>query len=178
MNAKTTILLSAQIHRYVCDDGKPKWQHPVNIQRLAESDTDTSLTTPSSSADTCTHKYKHTHTPRPSIVRQVCQAARELQPTLTASASRLHSAQASLFKTSLSHSNWLKPEQVVILFWGMFWRSKTTSRVFTYTNHSIKSLLRLFETFLHIQKLSSYCTEIVSFCHSVLRKHPSWQKNI
>merc|ERR1712035_201512 len=121
VNAKTTILLLAQIHRYVCDDGKSKWQHPANIQRLAESDTDTSPAIPllqyrhmHTHGHTSTNTHTHAH--RPSIVRQVCQDARELQPTLTASANRLHSALASLFKTSLSHSNWLKPEQVVILF--------------------------------------------------------------
>lgn len=66
VNAKTTILLLGHIHRHVCDDGKSKWQHPANIQRLAESDTDTSLTIPSCSADICTHKYTHNthkHTP-------------------------------------------------------------------------------------------------------------------
>lgn len=92
------------------------------------------------------HTHKHTyskHTPRCSIVRRVCQTARELQPTLTASANRLRSAPASLFETSLSQSNWLKPEQVVILFQRMFWKSKATLRLFTYTNLSIKLLLRV-----------------------------------
>lgn len=90
VTSKTTILLLAQIQRSVCDDGESKWQHPSNIQRLAESDTDTSFTIPDI-------PYSHTHV-QASHTTSV-RLPVKLQPTLTTSANRVLSALASLFKT-------------------------------------------------------------------------------
>lgn len=94
-----------------------------NIQRLAESDTDSSLTIPNSS--THTHTHLHTNTPSPHHTTSLsgCQGVPANTLRLRQQTPFCPGSTFQDFTISLS-SNWLKTEQVVILFRGMLWKSK------------------------------------------------------
>lgn len=142
MNAKTTILLLPQTHRYVCDDSKSKWQHPANTQRLAESNTDTGLAIPMQTctlAQDCTQTHclsRHRTTSLSSCQRRSSQHSSP--PPAYSILPWLHFSRPHYLS-----SKWLKPERVVILFQTRFWKSKATSCFLIYTNCSFKPRTRV-----------------------------------
>lgn len=125
---------------------------------------------------TCTHTNTRT---QDSIVRQVCQDAKELQPTLTASANRRHSALLPFSKPyNLTLIGWNKTG------WHSFSKnvqSNTIFRLYTYTNLLIKLLLRAsrrgFQVLNSLSNLSKHSLSWTTFATTLFltKKRFSWE---